>query len=95
MLKGVIPTEVQLVSLSHQNRSPKIGPSGPILADKPAKVVTSFATKTGLARPILAAKVGPLFPKPVPHGRPILAKIYQAILVRYKVAILYSCACIV
>jgi len=37
---------------------PKIGPAGPILAEKPAKI--------GPAGPILAAKIGPPLPKSVP-----------------------------
>ena len=57
---------------------PKIGPAGLILAGNLPKPVprTNFAAKIGPAGPILAAKNGPLLPKSVPQGGPIMAKNY-------------------
>ena len=61
---------------------PKIGPAGLILAEKPAKTgppdhfCCQNWSSIGPAGPILAAKNGPLLPKLIPHGGPILAKNY-------------------
>ena len=45
---------------------PKIGPAGPILAEKLVPQ-TIFAAKIGPAGLILAAKIGPPLPKSVPY----------------------------